>query len=159
MTHDPLCEATDTSRWWESCYCDIIDKVRQDERDSIGAVRLRTAFNEQGYRDGQRDMLAACLAAVEHDDSCWALRDGDVLDERDCNCYYSLIIERLRTVVTSTGAPTDPLLYRIDYDNASVRASVPIVDFNTTGTEVEHVDTCRVYNCGGCEEIKGDSDE
>lgn len=30
MTHDPLCEATDTSRWWESCYCDIIAKVRED---------------------------------------------------------------------------------------------------------------------------------
>lgn len=39
MTHDPLCEATDTSRWWESCYCDIIARVREDER----AAALRDA--------------------------------------------------------------------------------------------------------------------
>ena len=64
MTHDPLCPF---AKWDDvDCYqhdagvriCDLIAKVREDERDGIQAVRLRTLFNEQGYRDGQRDMLA-----------------------------------------------------------------------------------------------------
>ena len=71
MTHDPLCPF---AKWDDvDCYqhdagvriCDLIAKVREDERDGIQAVRLRTLFNEQGYRDGQRDMLARAIAAVD----------------------------------------------------------------------------------------------
>ena len=75
MTHDPLCpwrkaNKTDTFETYFGggfavCHCDLIAKVREDERDGIQAVRLRTLFNEQGYRDGQRDMLARAIAAVD----------------------------------------------------------------------------------------------
>ena len=66
MNHDPLCWIKNPHPHWNECSCCyFIAKVREDERDSIGAVRLRTAFNEHGYRDGQRDMLAKCIAALE----------------------------------------------------------------------------------------------
>ena len=75
MIHDPLCPCQgqpDPNDHWHDhggdcggCECDGIAKGRKAERDGIDAVRLRTAFNEQGYRDGQRDMLAKCIAAVE----------------------------------------------------------------------------------------------
>jgi len=72
MTHDHLCPqpVRELSRPGltviaGTCHCATIAKVREDERDGIQAVRLRTLFNEQGYRDGQRDMLAKCITAVE----------------------------------------------------------------------------------------------
>jgi len=84
MTHDPLCGLAQPCDEEEPehgycsmqhglycihchqwCICNVIAKVCEDERDGIQAVRLRTLFNEQGYRDGQRDMLAKCITAVE----------------------------------------------------------------------------------------------
>jgi hypothetical protein len=67
MTHDPLCPAMNCidSGCGDCCRCGLIAKVRDGERDSVAAVRLRTVFWEQGYRDGQRDMLAKCIEAVE----------------------------------------------------------------------------------------------
>jgi len=89
MTHDPLCPYADrvedeALRDVPCGICELIAKVCQDERDGIDAVRLRTAFNEQGYRDGQRDMLARCIAAVEEKDAAgtaqgWDLHISDVL--------------------------------------------------------------------------------
>ena len=63
MTHDPLCPAMNCidSGCGDCCRCGLIAKVRDGERDSVAAVRLRTVFWEQGYRDGQRDMLAKCI--------------------------------------------------------------------------------------------------
>jgi len=62
MTHDPLCpcaEHPDPNNHWHDhggncsgCECDGIAIGRKAERDGIN-------------RDGQRDMLAKCIAAVE----------------------------------------------------------------------------------------------
>jgi hypothetical protein len=89
MTHDPLCEwatpcihaenqqhsrdtenlaVPDATYCWmcgADCLCDLIAKVREDERDGVAAVRLRTTFWERGFRDGQQDTLARCITAVE----------------------------------------------------------------------------------------------
>jgi hypothetical protein len=72
MTHDPICpqgggaSITTTDGLGDfPCLCNLIAKVREDERDGIQAVRLRTLFNEQGYRDGERDMLAKCIALCD----------------------------------------------------------------------------------------------
>jgi hypothetical protein len=44
MTHDPLCLAFDRPPSWEPemCVCDLIDKVREDERERAG-IRQKEA--------------------------------------------------------------------------------------------------------------------
>jgi len=103
--HDPLCEwstpcihgenqqhsrdtenlaVPDATYCWmcgADCLCDLIAKVREAERDGIDAVRLRTAFNEQGYRDGQRDMLVKCIALIE-ESVPWSTENWIAVDER-----------------------------------------------------------------------------
>ena len=66
LGHDPLCtwrqaeeaDAGDPRRWLAGglavCDCDLIAKVREDERRQSAS----------DYVDGERDMLAKCIAAV-----------------------------------------------------------------------------------------------
>lgn len=68
MTHDPMCPFAP----WpdERCYqpdagvsiCSIIAKVREDERDKDLDYRYIAA---QAEAQGQRHMLARCIAAVD----------------------------------------------------------------------------------------------
>ena len=82
MIHDPLCWIKNPHPHWNECSCCyFIAKVREDERDSIGAVRLRTAFNEHGYRDGQRDMLTKCITLIE-ESVPWSTENWIAVDER-----------------------------------------------------------------------------
>ena len=75
MTHDPLCLASDRPTAWEPemCICDVIAKVRENEhtaREEDGpwfrsVVHGCCEEKQTAYADGQRDMLAKCIAAVE----------------------------------------------------------------------------------------------
>ena len=77
MTHDPLCpwrqaEESDTALGFLAgaavCECDLIAKVRQDERfDSLGTRVRELKPYADGYCDGERAMLAKCIAALEDD--------------------------------------------------------------------------------------------
>lgn len=63
--HDPLCLASGRPSAWEPemCICDVIAQVREDER----LKDLDYAYiAAQAEADGQRDMLAKCIAAVEY---------------------------------------------------------------------------------------------
>ena len=65
--HDPLCpvcRATDglCNSNCASCLCYLIAKVREDERSKDLDYAYVAAHAEA---DGQRDMLAKCIAAVE----------------------------------------------------------------------------------------------
>ena len=62
MTHDPLCPMV----FGDCCRCDLIANVRRDER--INSLRIRVRELKpyaNAYCDGERDMLAKCIAAVE----------------------------------------------------------------------------------------------
>lgn len=86
MTHDPLCEwstpcihgenqqhsrdtenlaVPDATYCWmcgADCHCALIAKVREEERDKDLDYRYIAA---QAEAQGQRDMLAKCIAAVK----------------------------------------------------------------------------------------------
>lgn len=55
MTHDPMCPTIETG-FDTRCQCDLIAKVRADERG---------LSDEAIFNDGQRAMLAKCIALVE----------------------------------------------------------------------------------------------
>ena len=62
--HDPLCmwstNATpDPLPGYDCGECEVIAKVRKEERSAYEDVKLRA------YRKGQQEMLAECIAAVE----------------------------------------------------------------------------------------------
>ena len=81
MTHDPLCPqqprddgATLTLLDGTPvyCACALIAKVRQDQQILSLSTRVRELKPyANGYCDGERDMLAKCIAAVE----AWALEN------------------------------------------------------------------------------------
>lgn len=66
--HDPLCPAINCidSGCGDCCRCDLIAKVRQDERiNSLGTRVRELKPYADGYCDGERDMLAKCISVVE----------------------------------------------------------------------------------------------
>ena len=78
MTHDPLCPTLLCNHndkgecWWgdfecpNPCRCDLIAKVRQDQRIISLSTRVRELKPyANGYCDGERDMLDKCISAVE----------------------------------------------------------------------------------------------
>jgi len=68
MTHDSFCLATARSSSWEPemCICDVIAKVREDERRKALGIRVREVTPyANGYIEGEDHMLAKCIAAVE----------------------------------------------------------------------------------------------
>jgi len=79
MTHDPLCPPMNKHHIYcpvwdfdnecdDCCRCDLIAQVLSDEQKGIiGSVELAAIgqANQQAYREGQRDMLAKCITAVE----------------------------------------------------------------------------------------------
>ena len=74
-SHDPLCDPYDKCGDYKNCpcsynddgqclcQCDLIAKVRESQNQAD--TQMRTVFYEQGHCDGQRDMLAKCIATVE----------------------------------------------------------------------------------------------
>jgi hypothetical protein len=79
MTHDPLCPCkpqvighgstsgdVQAAAPAVACQCDLIAKVRQDERiNSLGTRVRELKPYANGYCDGERDMHAKCITAVE----------------------------------------------------------------------------------------------
>ncbi len=83
MTHDPLCYLDPNPLVTECRVCALIAKVREDERDAplcefhaeepyvtacikcdlLAYMKRKSAT---AYDKGQQDMLAKCIAAVEH---------------------------------------------------------------------------------------------
>ena len=66
--HDALCPSLNCidSGCEDCCRCDLIAKVRQDER--INSLRIRVRELKpyaDAYCDGERDMLDKCIAAVD----------------------------------------------------------------------------------------------
>ena len=106
MSHDPLCPQEEICDCCllreEACYCDLIAKVREDERANVTAefmsnhggrweyeagvaagraealgIRVREVMPyANGYFDGEDHMLAKCIKAVE------AIDDGGDADTR-----------------------------------------------------------------------------
>jgi len=84
MTHDPLCVEPQADypckRCWEIececlCICDILAKVREDERRERmeleeGIAYLKGHF-DQAERRGRNIGIQDCIAAVEALDVCW----------------------------------------------------------------------------------------
>jgi hypothetical protein len=94
MTHDPLCIEPQTDypckRCWEIececlCICDIIAKVREDERQKT----FDADWSEMGQlaavglfrRQAARDMLAKCIALIE-ESVPWSRENWIAVDER-----------------------------------------------------------------------------
>jgi hypothetical protein len=80
MSHDPLCVEPQTDypckRCWEIececlCICDILAKARRDEANRVMQLRYQEVTGWQdmkealAWQQGQRDMLAKCIATVE----------------------------------------------------------------------------------------------
>jgi len=84
MTHDPLCGLAQPCDEEEPehgycsmqhglfcihchqwCICNVIAKVREDERASLTAEWMSNHGEKWEFAAGQRDMLAKCIAAVE----------------------------------------------------------------------------------------------
>jgi hypothetical protein len=66
--HDALCPSLNCidSGCEDCCRCDLIAKVRQDQQILSLSTRVRELKPyANGYCDGERDMLAKCIAAVE----------------------------------------------------------------------------------------------
>ena len=62
MTHDPLCPMWSKVVGGDVCDCDLIAKVRSDERiNSLGTRVRELKPYADGYCDGERDMLARCI--------------------------------------------------------------------------------------------------
>ena len=86
VVHDPLCPTVTEPHGVGydcecDCLCDLIAKVREDERDKDLDYRYIAA---QAEAQGQRDMLAKCITAVEEKDAAgtaqgWDLHISDVL--------------------------------------------------------------------------------
>jgi len=106
---------------------------REGERIGTQKALIVWASDKDAYEQGQRDALAGAVQRFR--DAFDSLNYEHLFDPENCECVWcedgSILIAAIK------GEESDPLMYRIDYDNASIRASVPIVDFNTTGTEVE----------------------
>ena len=71
MTHDPMCpnipERWDVEQsilWHAKCYCDVIARVREDERDK-GDLGLIEWGAERGYDDGYAAALRDAIEAVK----------------------------------------------------------------------------------------------
>ncbi len=97
--HDPLCEWStpcvhgenrkhsrdtenlafpDATYCWmygADCLCDLIAKVREDERANVTAEWMSNHGDRWEYGQGQRDMLAKCIAAVEAAPISGGMRD------------------------------------------------------------------------------------
>lgn len=126
MTHDPLCEwstpcvhgenqqhsrdtenpaVPDATYCWmcgADCLCDLIAKAREDERDKDLDYRYIAA---QAEAQGQRDMLAKCIAAVE---ATWhAVCDRKEYPQCD---YCYIVIDVLETLRDLREKPTPPPL-------------------------------------------------
>jgi len=77
MSHDPLCAISGgpCCPWMGECdcqcTCDLIGKVRKDEADRVMSLRYQQVTGWQdmkealAWQQGQRDMLAKCIAAVD----------------------------------------------------------------------------------------------
>ena len=76
MTHDPLCpwrkaNKTDTFETYFGggfavCHCDLIAKVREDERRKAdGQSVILSSDCEKQIAEAGRDMLAKCITAVD----------------------------------------------------------------------------------------------
>lgn len=73
MTHDPLCNAhgeehADHGLLVYECACDLIARVREDERGKSKDVAGYVSWANHGYADALRDAAAAISADSEFDD-------------------------------------------------------------------------------------------
>ena len=94
MIHDPLCFIDYNPLMRECRICGLIAKVREDERSKDLDYAYVAA---QAEADGQRDMLAKCIAAVEavpHDFFCASLDDR----KPPCNCPQGEALAELRAL-------------------------------------------------------------
>lgn len=84
---------------------DIYDKhIAWAVSMEIAEFCISRAEEEAAKREGREhaeqivsEVIAACIAAVEHDIECRFVCDPDT-DERDCTCHYLRIVARLRQV-------------------------------------------------------------
>jgi hypothetical protein len=75
MTHEPLCYSSHGKPLSRDpfCHCELIAKVREDVVNRfVGAAQVHwDAGYAFGVDEGQRNMLAKCIAAVEALPSSW----------------------------------------------------------------------------------------
>jgi hypothetical protein len=115
MTHDPLCVEPQTDypckRCWEIececlCICDILAKARKDEADRVMSLRYQHVTGWQdmkealAWQQGQRDMLAKCIALIE-ESVPWSAENWIAVDER------AAILAALRDLQDRTENGTD----------------------------------------------------
>jgi hypothetical protein len=109
--HDPLCpnqpEYHDGSVLWPArCDCDLIAKVRKDEANRVMSLRYTEVTGWQdmkealAWQQGQRDMLAHCIALIE-ESVPWSTENWIAVDER------AAILAALRDLQDRTENGTD----------------------------------------------------
>ena len=77
MTHDPLCWSIDAGRVASCACCDLIARVREDERtyakQTSTAIMAYDEGRRDGYADALRDAAEAVADAVVCDSGCHGL--------------------------------------------------------------------------------------